>query len=139
MSLEEMKKDPFIKSLFDEGGIEQPSGRFTHTIIDIIKAQSKANPYVYKPVISRNAWLVIAFLGVSIFIYLMFGNTSDAQGLNLYGYSLSIDTSKIHGFFSKIAFSFTLTPIIKTAFVALFFFTFTNLVIFELKSRSFFK
>jgi len=139
MSLEEIKKDPFIKSLFDEGGIEQPSGRFTHTIIDTIKAQSKANPYVYKPVISRNAWLVIAFLGVSIFVYLMFVNAPEAQGLDLYGYSLKIDASKVQGFLSKIAFSFTLTPILKTSFLALFFFTFTNLVIFELKSRSFFK
>jgi len=139
MSLEDIKKDPFIKSLLDEGGTEQPSGRFTHNIIDTIKAQAKANPFVYKPVISRNAWLVIAILGVSIFIYLMFGTAPETQGLNLYGYSLNIDASKIQGFLSKIAISFTLTPIIKTSFAALFFFTFTNLVIFELKSRSFFK
>ncbi len=139
MSLEEIKKDPFIKSLLDEGGIEEPSGRFTHQIIDAIKAQSKANPFVYKPVISRNAWLVIAFLGVSLFFYLMFGASSEAQGLNLYGYSLNLDASKIQGFLSKIVFSFKLTPILKTSFLALAFFTFANLILFELRSRSFLK
>ena len=139
MSAEEIKKDPFIKSIFDEGGTEQPSGNFTNQIINTIKAQSKESAFVYKPVISKKAWLVIAFLGVSLFLYLLFGNAEPGQGLNLYGYSLNVDTSIIKGVLSKIAFSFELTPILKTSFLALIFFTFSNLIIFELKSRSFFK
>ena len=122
MSLEEIKKDLFIKSLFDEGGIEQPSGRFTNQIIDSIKAQSKESAFVYKPVISRNAWLVIAFLGVSLFIYLLLGTPTKSHGIDLYGYSLELDTTKINGFLNQIAFSFKLTPILKTSFLALIFF-----------------
>ena len=139
MSSSEIKKDPFIKSLLEEGGIEQPSDRFTHRIIDSIKAQSRESAYVYTPVISRNAWLTIAFFGVSLFVYIILGSSPDSQGIDLYGYSLNLDASKIQGFFSKIAFSFKLSPILKTAFMALVFFTFANLVIFELRSRSFFK
>ena len=37
MKSEKVKKDPFIKSIFDEGGIEQPSEKFTNKIIDTIK------------------------------------------------------------------------------------------------------
>ena len=139
MSSEEIKKDPFIKSIFDEGGIEQPSGNFTNQIIQNINAQSKESAFVYKPVISKNAWLILGFLGFSLFVYLLFGNPAEGQGLNLYGYTLNIDTSIVEGIFSKIAFSFELSPILKTSFIALIFFTFSNLIIFEIRSRSFFK
>ena len=139
MSSEEIKKDPFIKSIFDEGGIEQPTGGFTNQIINNIKAQSKESAFVYTPIISRKAWQVIAFLGLILFIYLLFGTTSEGQGFDFFGHTLTVDTSIVKSIFSKIAFSFTLSPILKTSFLALIFFTFTNLLIFELKNRSFFK
>ncbi|MCK5280138.1 MAG: hypothetical protein KAK04_16405 [Cyclobacteriaceae bacterium] len=139
MSSEEIKKDPYIKSIFDEGGIEQPSSNFTNQIIKNIKAQSEESAFVYKPIISKTAWLVLAFLGLSLFVYLLFGSPAEGQGLNLYGYTLNIDTSIIKGIFNKIAFSFELSPILKTSLIALTFFTFTNLLIFEIRSRSFFK
>ncbi|MCK5702374.1 MAG: hypothetical protein KAI29_14520, partial [Cyclobacteriaceae bacterium] len=112
---------------------------FTNQIIKNIKAQSKESAFIYTPIISKNAWLVLAFLGFSLFVYLLFGNVPAGQGLNLYGFTLNIDTSIIKGIFSKIAFSFELSPILKTSLIALTFFTFTNLLIFEIRSRSFFK
>ena len=138
MSLEEIKKDPFIKSIFDEGGIENPPKGFTDQIIKNIKAQTSESSFEYKPVISKNVWLVLAFFGVSLFVYLLFGSSAEGHGLNLYGYTLNIDTSFIKGIFSKVAFSFELSPILKTSLIALTFFTFTNLLIFEIRSRSFF-
>ena len=139
MSSEKSKKDPFIKSIFDEGGIEEPSGNFTKQIINTIKAQSKESAFEYKPVISRKAWLVIAFIGVALFIYLILGTSPEGQGINLQGYNIKVDTTAVTGILNKIAFSFNLTPILKTSLIALTFFTFSNLIIFELKSRSFFK
>ena len=139
MSSKEIKKDPFIKSIFDEGGIEQPSGGFTNQIINTINAQSKESAFVYKPVISRNAWLIMAFLGIALFIYLLLGGATEGQGLDLFGFKLNMDTSIIRGLFSKIAFSFTPSPILKTSLIALIFFTFSNLLIFEWRNRSFFK
>ena len=139
MSSENIKKDPTIKSILKEGGLEQPSSSFTSNIINAIKSQSEHSVFVYKPVISRNAWLVITFLGISLFAYLFFGFSPEGKGLDLYGYTLNFDTSIIKGLFSKITFSFNLSPILKISLMALTFFTFSNLIIFELKSRSFFK
>lgn len=139
MSSEEIKKDPFIKSILDEGGLEKPSRNFTSQIINTIKAQSKDSAFVYKPVISRSAWLVLAFLGTALFLYILLGLSPGGQFLNLHEFSLNIDSSKIKGLLSKVAFSFEITPILKTSLIALTFFTFSNLIIFELKSRSFFK
>lgn len=139
MSSKDIKKDPFIKSIFDEGGVEQPSGNFTNQIISAIKAQSRESAFVYKPIISKNAWLVMAFLVISLFVYLLIGNADAAQGIKLYGFSFNLDTSFIKDFFGRFAFSFELSPILKTSFLALIVFTFSNLIIFEVRSRSFFK
>ncbi len=139
MSEHETHKDPYIKSLFEEGGAEEPSGQFTNRIIERIQAQSESSAYQYKPVISKGAWLAIAFVGLGIFLFLLFNNPGSGQGLDLYGYSLNIDLSNLKSILNKIAFSFELTPILKTSIVALFVFTFSNLIIFELKNRSIFK
>jgi len=139
MNSEEIKKDPIIKSILDEGGLEKPSRNFTNQIINTIKAQSKDSVFVYKPVISRSAWLVLAFLGAALFIYLLLGLSPEGQFINFNEFALNIDTSKIKGLFSKIVISFEFTPILKTSLIALTFFTFSNLIIFELKNRSFFK
>ena len=139
MNPEELKKDPVIKSIFDEGGMEQPSGKFTSTILKNIKAQSENSVYKYQPVISKSAWLVIAAIGLAFFIYLSFAMTPEGTGIELYGYALKFDTSFLKTFFSKIALSFTLSPILKTSLMALIFSTFFHLIIFELRSRSFFK
>jgi len=139
MSSDKIKNDDVIKSIFDEGGLEKPSDSFTNSIINTIKTQSGDSVFVYKPVISRSAWLVIAFLGIALFAYLFFGFSPEGQGLDLYGFTLNFDTSKIKGILNKIAFSFEITPILKTSLIALTFFTFSNLIIFELRNRSFFK
>lgn len=139
MSTENIKRDPIIKSIFDEGGLEQPSGSFTRNIIKAIKSQSQDSVFVYKPVISKKAWLIIALLGCSLFIYLLLGGAAEGQGPQYFGVKLNFDTAIISGLFSKIAFSFTLSPILKTSLLALIFFTFSNLIIFELRNRSFFK
>ena len=139
MSEQELNRDPYIKSLIEEAGAEEPSGRFTSNIIEAIKIQSPPSVKAYQPVISRSAWLIMAFIGIAAFFYLLFANPSGDQGLEVFGYGLSLDFSVTKSFISKMAFSFELTPIFKTSIIALFIFTFSNLLIFELKNRSIFK
>lgn len=139
MNEQEIQKDPYIKSLFEEGGTEEPSSRFTNSVIDKIKTQSAPSVFTYQPVISKSAWLTMAVIGVIAFFYLVFVNPSSSQGLELYGYSLNFDFTKVKNIFSKVAFSFELTPIFKTSIIALFVFTFSNLIFFELKNRSILK
>lgn len=139
MSAEEMKKDPIIKSILDEGGLEHPSSKFTNNIINAIKAQSKDAAYVYKPVISKSAWLVLIFMGSALFIYLLLGLSPENSLLNLEGFSFSVDTSALKSFFGKFSLSLEMSPIYKTALIALSLFTFTNLIIFELRNKSLWK
>jgi len=136
MKHQEDKNDPFIKSIFEEGGLEQPSADFSKDILNAIKSESTESVLIYKPVISKSAWIALTIIGLSLFIYLFFGFSPEGQGAELYGINLKLNMSPIKNIFSKIAFSFQISPILKTSLAALAFFTFSNLVIFELKSRS---
>ena len=139
MSEQELHNEKYIKSLMQEGGTEQPSSHFTTNIVEAINAQATSSSFAYKPVISKKAWIILAVVGLAIFLYLLFLNPSSGEGLSLYGYSLNLDLSKAKGLFNKVAFSFELTPIFKTSIIALVIFTFSNLILFELKNRSFIK
>jgi hypothetical protein len=139
MNEQEKHKDSYISTLLNEGAIERPPQRFTDNIINAIAAQSESSAYKYKPVISRTAWMIIAFIGVAAFAFLLFAGPSGGQGLDILGYSFSLDFSKIKELAGGITISFELTPIVKTSIIALFVFTFSNLILLELKDRSIFK
>ena len=139
MSAEEIKKDPVIKSIFDEGGLEHPSANFTDQIINTIKSESKDAVFVYKPIISKKAWLILIFIGLSLFVYLTFGLSSESSYFGIHGFSMNFDAPNLKEFMGRFKFSFGLSPILKTALIALSIFTFSNLIIFELKSKSLFR
>ena len=139
MSAEDIKKDPVITSILNEGGLEQPSSNFTDQIINTIKAQSSEAVYQYKPVISRSAWLVFTFVGVALFGYILFGLPAETKYPAIQDFFASIDTSGLKNFMGSLTISIKLSPILKTSLIALTFFTFSNLIIFELKSRSLIK
>lgn len=139
MSAEEIKKDPVIKSIFEEGGLEYPSSNFTDQIIKAIKSEAKDSVFIYKPAIGKKTWLTLIIFGVALFIYLTLGLSPEGGFLNLPEFSMDFDASGIRKVLGQFSFSLDLSPILKTSLIALSIFTFTNLIIFELKSRSFFK
>jgi len=139
MSAEEIKKDPVIKSIFEEGGLEHPSSNFTDQIIKAIKSEAKDSVFIYKPAIGKKTWLALIIFGVALFIYLTLGLSPEGGFLNLPEFSMDFDASGIRKVLGQFSFSLDLSPILKTSLIALSIFTFTNLIIFELKSRSFFK
>ncbi len=138
MSSENIKKDPFIRSLFEEGGLEHPSGNFTNKIVNNIKTPSGAETFEYKPVISRKAWFIT---GVFIVILLTLAFLQPTQGpqQGLYQFDSGLYIQKVIAIFNKITGSFRLTSILKTALVAFSFFVFMSLTLIELKSRSLYK
>ena len=139
MSANKFDQDQFMKSIMEDGGLEKPGSRFTDDIINTIKAGSQQGQFVYKPVISRSAWLVLAFFGILTFAYLMMVGGTPTESTGVLGTKLNLDFSFFKNMFSKISFSFHLSPIFKTSLIALFLFTFSNLIVFELKNRSFWR
>ena len=134
MSTDDIKKDPLVKSLFEEVGAEHPSANFTNQIMDRVKAQSKENVFVYKPVIGRKFWLVLAVFGVTIIVYLMLTQPMENQPLNFFGNSVQLDTTVLSNLLKKIALSFD-SQILKICFLAMGMLTMANLFILQWKSR----
>lgn len=141
MSLEEIKRDLAIKSMFEEAGVENPSAGFTDNIIKKIETQSAASVFVYKPVISNNTWKILAFLFSSLILFIVLTSPSAGAGqsVQLFKNIFNIDFSVITDIVQKMSFSFDLSPIFKISLLALMVFSFVNLLIIHNQSRSYFK
>ncbi len=141
MSLEKIKRDPAIKSMFEEAGLENPSAGFTDNIIKNIEAQSASSVFVYKPVISNSTWKILAFLFSSLILFIILASTSAGAGqsVQLYKNIFNIDFSVFTDIVQKMSFSFDLSPIFKISLLALMVFSFVNLLIINNQSRSYFK
>ncbi len=141
MSLEEIKRDPAIKSMFEEAGVENPSAGFTENIIKNIEAQSAQSVFVYKPIISNRIWKILAFLFSSLILFIIFASPSGGAGqsVQLFKNVIKIDFTTITDIVQKMSISLDLSPIFKISLLALMVFSFINLLIIHNQSRSYFK
>ncbi len=135
MNDNKINKDPLVSSLFEEAGAEQPSTQFADKIMHQIHGKSMKSVFVYKPVISRKAWILMAFCGLAIIVYLLTGNAGEVQPKDVYGFSLQIDTTFIAELLKKFTAVFA-SPILKASVLAFAAFAFANQLILYWKSRS---
>jgi len=71
------KFDEFIQNRIKEEGLEKPSMNFTNAVISKIEAQKGYNQVLdYKPLISKKIWYSVAVLVLSVFSYLIYGNSA---------------------------------------------------------------
>jgi len=72
--------EQITKNIIKEGGLHQPSPNFLSNVMETIEVQKLNESIVYKPLISKNMWLVLAvFLGVVailLFLFPVFSETS---------------------------------------------------------------
>lgn len=139
MKNEQIKKDPFVQYLIEEGGMEQPGEDFTKNIMGQLD-QTPQNSFSYQPVISRAAWIVLTVVGVGLFLVLsVMTPQAGNEPLDFFGYAIHVDFSFFTYFIHKISLSFELSPVMKTSLGALAFFSLFQLLIYELKRKSFYK
>jgi len=73
--------DELSKKVITASNLETPSLGFTANImsnINVVTKQSEST--IYKPLISKKSWFIIAFIFIVICAYLLFGNTSESIG-----------------------------------------------------------
>lgn len=68
--MEEQYKD--IEKLVKEAGIEEPSVNFLQNVMNTIEVPIIDKPFVYQPLISKKAWLIISLLIAGILVSLPF-------------------------------------------------------------------
>lgn len=67
--------DDFVKKVVKNIGLETPSDHFTQSIMSKIAAQKENSTVtIYKPLISKTGWLVLAAITLFLFAFIIFGN-----------------------------------------------------------------
>lgn len=84
---EDKKIERFTKDILNEVGLEKPSLSFVENVMGVVEKPLVVNSTIYKPLISKKAWLLIAvcFIGIMTYAYRLPLKTSlfDKMVLNL--------------------------------------------------------
>jgi len=111
--------DELSKKVITASNLETPSLDFTANImsnINVVAKQSEST--IYKPLITKKAWFIIAVIFIAVCAYVLLGNTSESIG-----WFTNVDFSFVPSFnmasvFSEISFSKTvLYAIVVLAFM----------------------
>jgi len=115
--------EDFTKFIMNEAGTKTPSVNFVDAVMGKVSLENKpVIETVYKPVISKRSWFIIAIMTVAFCVYLILGNPS----------SSSLDTIIDLSFFNKLSeITFFESIQIPNLFSISFIF-FTVLVLFQL-------
>jgi hypothetical protein len=83
MEHDDQKLEAMIERLVQDDILESPSLDFTEKVMHKIQALETSSSTLYKPLISRNTWLLIAFLFMSLVAYIILNaNPSEGQWLS---------------------------------------------------------
>lgn len=81
--------EEFTKFVIKEASIEEPSADFLTKVMDSVKLENKLSvSKVYKPVISKSAWGVIAITFVFFGIFILTGVSQDSMKLPNINFSI---------------------------------------------------
>lgn len=114
-------QDQLMKDLFSHYEISEPSASFNERVMYRVSVEKKYDPEIYRPVISRTAWIVIAILClVLVFLSFYFGNGGVGYLDKIFSYRLDLDYSgaEISGFMQKILDLFSSTSSIVIYIIA---------------------
>ena len=103
----EQHLDKLAKKVMQSSLLESPSLDFTANIMAKVENSAISNVTVYKPLISKRAWLLISILVIGSLSYVIFGNVEGVSWVDKVDLSI-ITNNKIAETISGITFSKTL-------------------------------
>ena len=105
----EKNTDEIIKFVIKEASVEEPSADFLNKVMNSVKLENKLSlSNVYKPLISKSAWAVIAFVLVSLNIFILTDSSQNSMKLPNIHFALFDKIASIN-LFERIHFSDTFT------------------------------
>ncbi|RLD30026.1 MAG: hypothetical protein DRI75_01345 [Bacteroidetes bacterium] len=104
----EQHLDKLVKKVMKSSLLESPSLDFTANIMEKVEASAISHITVYKPLISKRAWLLISILVIGSLSYGIFGSGLEGLGwFDTIDFSI-ITNNKVTEAISGITFSKTL-------------------------------
>ncbi len=107
----EQRLDKLAKKVVKSSKLESPSLDFTANVMQQIEASQISHITVYKPLISKRAWLVIAILIISGLTYTIFGGLQSSPLLESVDLSI-ISNNQVTEAISSITISKMLSYVI---------------------------
>jgi len=105
MKKQAKKEDELMRDLFSRQEVFEPSSAFTERVMYRVSVEKSYYAEIYKPLISRTAWIVITILVtalVAVAFIFSSGGTSYTQYLPDISFNWHIDASKITEFTGQI-------------------------------------
>ena len=74
MKKHEKSQDNLMKDIFAHHEVFEPSSSFTERVMYRVSVEKRYDPEIYRPLISRTAWIVIAvFIAALVFLSIYYG------------------------------------------------------------------
>ena len=127
---QEKNKEEFAKYILRESGLESPSENFVSNIMDTIAFEnSKSKVIIYKPLISKTSWVLIAISVIVLFGILLTGKLEsssiflkiDASFLNKLGSLNIFENLKISTIFTFSCVLFSFLALFQLAYIKKYF------------------
>ncbi len=128
MKQEDIKRDQYIKSLIKESGLERTPHDFTQKVMRKIRHESQPYAFAYKPLISRKAWVTMAFAGIAMLILIITTYSAGTPAQASPEIELNLYVMKFTGFFTKIDLPFLSSPVSLMAVGAFLILLFADLL-----------
>ena len=97
--------DKLIEKSMKASSMESPSAEFSSMVISRIENLSLSQAIIYKPLISKPVWIIIACSIIIYYIYLVM-QLSPTRFMDFFNYKFNLSfTNKIFNVFSAIGFS----------------------------------
>lgn len=112
MKKQEKRQNDLMKDLFSHHEVYEPSSSFADRIMYRVSVEKRYDPEIYRPLISRTAWAVIAvFVAALVFISIYYGTEGTGYLDKIFNYKIDLDYNVpgISGILQKISHFFSST------------------------------
>jgi hypothetical protein len=116
MEADDKKIEAFIDKLMSADSLEQPSIDFTANVMSKVEAISNSTATVYKPLISKQVWILIVATFLALVGYVIFNEPSTSSGL-----LERFDLSGVSNPLENISFNFSKTLMYAMVLMAVMF------------------
>ena len=106
MKKQKKTENELMKDLFSRYEKSEPSSSFAERVMYRVSVEKKYDPEIYRPLISRTAWIIIAICSaVLVFLSFYYGNGGGGYLDKLFSYKIDLDysLSGISGMMQRIS------------------------------------
>jgi hypothetical protein len=112
MKKHEKRQNDLMKDIFTHHEVYEPSSSFADRVMYRVSMEKRYDPEIYRPVISRSAWIIVAvFIGTLVFLSVYYGTEGTGYLDKIFSHKIDLDYSvpQISGILQRILHFFSAT------------------------------